>query len=60
MPRASMDFLRNFSLIIPPENLQEQFVAFVNQIDKSKFVVQKQIKDLKELLDKKMDEYFGG
>ena len=38
MPRASMDFLRNFSLIIPPENLQEQFVAFVNQIDKSKFV----------------------
>ena len=60
MPRASMDFLRNFSLIIPPENLQEQFVAFVNQIDKSKFVVQQQIKDLKELLDKKMDEYFGG
>ena len=38
MPRASMDFLRSFPLIVPPERLQEQFATFVNQIDKSKFV----------------------
>ena len=37
MPRASMDFLRNFPLIIPPEHLQEQFASFVSQIDKLKF-----------------------
>ena len=60
MPRANMDFLRNFALMIPPEDLQEKFAFFVSQIDKSKFVVQQQIKDLEELLDKKMDEYFGG
>ena len=39
--------------------LQNQFADFVSQVDKSKFVVQQQIKDLQELLDKKMDEYFS-
>jgi len=27
--------------------------------NKSEFIVQKQIEDLQELLDSKMDEYFG-
>ena len=38
---------------------QKEFASFVELIDKSKFIVQQQIKDLQELLDKKMDEYFG-
>ena len=44
---------------VPPIKLQNEFAAFVEQVDKSKFVVQQQIKDLQELLDKKMDEYFS-
>ena len=44
---------------VPPIELQNQFASFVEQVDKSKFVVQQQIKDLQELLDKKMDEYFS-
>ena len=44
---------------VPPIELQNEFAKFVNQINKSKFIVQKEIKDLQELLDKKMDEYFG-
>lgn len=47
-------------LIIPPLELQNQFASFVELIDKSRFIVQSQIKDLQELLDSKMDEYFGG
>ena len=59
MPRASMDFIRKFEIPVPPLDLQNQFAAFVQQIDKSKFVVKQQIADLQELLDSKMQEYFG-
>ena len=40
-------------------SLQNEFAEYVKLIDKSKFIVQKQIDDLQELLDSKMDEYFG-
>ena len=59
MPRASVDEIKNFKLIVPPIDLQNKFANFVQQIDKSKFIVQKQIKLLEELLEKKMNEYFG-
>ena len=41
MPRVSMDYFRSLSIELPPLELQEQFAAFVEQTDKSKFVVQK-------------------
>ena len=59
MPRASMDFIRKFEIPVPSLDLQNQFAAFVQQIDKSKFVVKQQIADLQELLDSKMQEYFS-
>lgn len=40
-------------------SLQNEFAEYVKLIDKSEFIVQKQIDDLQELLDSKMDEYFG-
>ncbi|MCF0217788.1 MAG: restriction endonuclease subunit S [Malacoplasma sp.] len=49
----------DYLFISPPLHLQNEFADFVKQIDKSKFIVQKRIKTYKELLDKKMDEYFG-
>ncbi len=50
-----------YEILIPnaPINKQDEFSAFSQQIDKSKFILQQQIKSLQELLDKKMDEYFG-
>ena len=44
---------------VPSLELQNKFAAFVQQIDKSKFVVKQQIADLQELLDSKMQEYFS-
>ena len=44
---------------VPKIELQNEFESFVKQIDKSKFVVQKRIELYKELLNKKMDEYFN-
>ena len=44
---------------IPPITLQEQFAAFVKQIDKSKFVVQQALEKAQLLFDSLMQQYFG-
>ena len=46
--------------IKPSREDQNHFIDFVHLVDKSRFVVQQEIKDLQELLDSKMEEYFGG
>ena len=50
-----------FGLLVPNASieLQNMFSAFVKLIDKLKFNCQQRIKLYQELLDKKMDEYFG-
>lgn len=55
----SMKKIRDFEYHIPPIELQNKFADFVQQIDKSKITVQKQIDLLEELLELKMNEYFG-
>ena len=52
------DEVRSIPLILPPKSLQDEYSSFVEQIDKLKFNVQKQIKYYQELLDLKMHEYF--
>ena len=51
--------LKTIEIPVPPLDLQNQFAAFVQKIDKSKSVVKQEIADLQELLDSKMQEYFG-
>jgi type I restriction enzyme S subunit len=51
--------LRNLRVQLPPKSEQLKFISFVFQIDKSGFVVRKEIENLQELLNSKMDEYFG-
>jgi len=51
--------LNSIKLPIPDMDTVIKFKDYCELIDKSKFIVQQQIKDLQELLDKKMDEYFG-
>mgnify|MGYP000484250173 CR=1 FL=1 len=58
-PKITQKPMENLYYIVPPIELQNTFAEFVKQVDKSKFIVQKQIDDLQELLDSKMDEYFG-
>lgn len=52
------DILR-CELIVPPLELQNQFAAFVTQVDKSKAVVQKALDETQLLFDSLMQEYFG-
>ena len=45
---------------VPPRKLQDEFAAFVAQVDKSKFVVQKALDKAQLLFDSLMQKYFGG
>ena len=44
---------------VPPKAMQEQFAAFVAQIDKSKFAVQKSLEETQKLFNSLMQQYFG-
>ena len=46
-------------LIMPPMKLQNQFAAFVEQTDKSKFEIQKSLEKLETLKKALMQKYFG-
>lgn len=51
--------IRNFRLIVPPDDLQTKFVAFSRRIDKSKVAVQKSLDEAQLLFDSLMQQYFG-
>ena len=59
MPRVSMSVFRDFECILPPIDLQNEFAAFVEQIDKSKFEIQKSLEKLEILKKSLMQQYFG-
>jgi len=50
MPRMPVKALREFECILPPMELQEQFVALSEQSDKSKFELQQSIKKIEVLI----------
>lgn len=54
-----MDKLKAYPFPYPPMELQEQFAAFVEQTDKSKFEVQSSLEKLEILKKSLMQRYFG-
>ena len=58
-PHINVGDIKAFKMIMPPIKLQQQFAAFVAQVDKSKFVVQKSLQELETLKKSLMQEYFG-
>lgn len=51
--------LEDLVLIVPPMELQQKFVDFVHQVNKSKVAVQKALDETQLLFDSLMQEYFG-
>ena len=51
--------LQSIPIYLPPIDLQYEFVAFVEQIDKSKFEIQKSLEKLETLKKALMQKYFG-
>lgn len=50
---------KKYLFLIPPIEEQNQFSAFVAQIDKLKATIQKSIDEAQTLFDSLMQEYFG-
>ena len=58
-PHINVGDIKSFEIILPPIDLQEQFVTFVEQTDKSKSKIQKSLKETQLLMDSLMQQYFG-
>ena len=59
VPHISAKDIRNFEIMIPPVELQNQFADFIQQVDKSREAVKKSLEKTKQLYDSLMQEYFG-
>ncbi len=55
----NLKILSELKIIVPPIEQQNEFVAFVEQTNKSKFAVQKALDEAQTLFDSLMQEYFG-
>lgn len=51
--------LKGLSIVVPPIDLQNQFAAFVQQVDKSKLTIQQSLDKLNILYKSLMQQYFG-
>ena len=51
--------LKQRKLIVPPIELQQEYVTFLEQIDKAKVTVQKALDETQKLFDSLMQQYFG-
>lgn len=51
--------IRGFKLILPPKELQNKYVGFVEQVNKSKVEVQRALDEAQLLFDSLMQKYFG-
>ena len=55
----NMEKIRSFEYYFPPIELQNEFEAFVNQVDKLKFAVQQSLDETQTLMNSLMQQYFG-
>ena len=56
---AAVSFIKQIPVFLPPLTLQKQFSSFVQQIDKSKFAVQKSLEKTETLYKSLMQQYFA-
>ncbi len=59
LPKVNRKEIAGFSMPLPPLPLQNQFAAFVAEVDKSKVEVQKALDQTQLLFDSLMQQYFG-
>ena len=55
----SLKNISDLSIPVPPIELQNTFAEYVQKIDSAKTIIKTQLNDLNELLESKMDFYFG-
>ena len=55
----SQDGIEKIKIFLPPIELQNKFAEFVKQVDKQKFEIQNNLKELELLLENLMNKYFN-
>ena len=59
IPHFKKQMLDKILIPLPPLDIQTQFAQFVEQVDKSKSVIQKSLDETQLLFDSLMQQYFG-
>lgn len=59
MPRVSMKEFRKFEIPLPPLSIQKDFANKILAIKSQQNIIRQSIKEIEQLLNMKMDEYFG-
>ena len=57
--QLNKEHIEEFPIICPPSHMIQKYISFVDQIDKSKLIVQKELDETQLLFDSLMQEYFG-
>ena len=58
-PHLNIGIIKKFPVIMPPQSQQDQFVLFMEKIDKTRFIIQVSLEKLETLKKSLMQEYFG-
>lgn len=58
-PNLNTAIMKAYKQILPPMTLQNDYIAFVEKINKSRVAVQKELDKAQMLFDSLMQEYFG-
>ena len=58
-PFVSYGDLESPTVVVPPIEVQNDYASFAEQVDKSKFAVQKSLEEAQFLFDSLMQKYFG-
>jgi len=59
VPNLHLGEIKKARVLMPPKEMQNQFAAFVSQVDKSKAIIQKALDETQNLFDSLMQKYFG-
>ena len=59
MSNISKERLAKIKVVCPPRQMQDQFIPFVHQVDKSKIVIQKALEEAQALFNSLMQRYYG-
>ena len=58
-PNLNTAIMKKYRQVIPPIELQREFIVFCEEIDKSRSRIQKSLEASQELFDSLMQDYFG-
>ena len=58
-PNLNTSIMKLYRQLIPPIELQQEYIDFLEQVNKSKVAVQKALDEAQTLFDSLMQEYFG-